>query len=323
MSSIKLESRSYVYEDVIGEGRFAKVYKGHCIHKTEEKVAIRKLKATENAAFNEKKFLKEAEELVKFKHSNIVKTFGVLIDEKAFVQEYCVKVVQGNEIHSLLGLINKLNEDFPLEVKLTCFLNITKALSYLHINNIVVGDLKPANVLVTSSAEDEWIFKLADIAPETRKRNDCSAAMSSCISEKNNFVFTAAYLAPELLKFNSNMNENKTVTCDIYSFAMMIYQVLFPNVPLYEEINPIHFIIAVTNKWRRIPRVNNSVYKRLVHVMEICWHNDLLKRPKSDSLWKLFQEIDVNGCSETFLFFCFFLLYVCFLYPVANLNILS
>ena len=127
--------------------------------------------------------------------------------------------------------------------------------------------------------------------------------MSSCISEKNNFVFTAAYLAPELLKFNSNMNENKTVACDIYSFAMMMYQVLFPNILLFEEINPIQFIIAVTNTWRpSIPRVNNSVYKRLVHLMEI------LKRPKSDSLWKLFQEIDVNGCGETFfLFVCLFL----------------
>ena len=130
MPSIKLESRSYIYEYVIGEGRFAKIYRGHCICKTQEKVAIGKLKATENAAFNEK-CLKEAEKLVKFKHSNIVKTFGVLIDEKAFVQEYCAKVVQGNDIHLFLGLINKLNEDFPLEDKLTCFLNITKALSYL------------------------------------------------------------------------------------------------------------------------------------------------------------------------------------------------
>ena len=85
-----------------------------------------------------------------------------------------------------------------------------------------MGDLKPANVFVTSSGEDELIFKLADIAPETRKRNDCSAAMSPCISEKNNFIFTAAYVAAELLKFNSNMNENKTVACNIYSFAMMM-----------------------------------------------------------------------------------------------------
>ena len=230
-----------------------------------------------------------------------------MIDEKAFVQEHCVNVVQGNEIHSLLGLINKLNEDFPLEVKLACFLNITKAPPYLLVKNIVVGDLKPANVLVTSSAEDEWIFKLGDIAPESRKRNDCSAAVSSCISEKNNFIFTAAYLAPELLTFNTNMNENKTVACDIYSFAMMMYQVLFPNVPLFDEINPIQFIIAVTNKWRpSIPEVNNSVHKRFVHLMERCWDNDPLNRPKSDSLWKLFQEINVNGCGKTFVFFVLF-----------------
>ena len=87
------------------------------------------------------------------------------------------------------------------------------------------------------------------------------------------------------------MNKNKTVACDIYSFAMMMYQVLFPNVPLFEEINPMQFIIAVTNKWRpSIPRVNNSVYKRLVHLMEICWDNDPLKRPKSDSLRKHFAK---------------------------------
>ena len=143
-----------------------------------------------------------------------------------------------------------------------------------------------------------------------------SAAMSSGISEKNNFIFTAAYLSPELLKFNTNRNENKAVACDIYSFAMMMY----PNVPLFEEINPMQFIIAVTNKWRpSIPEVNNSVYKRFVHLMERCWDNDPLKRPNSESLWKLFQEINVNGCGKTFVFFCCFF----FLYPVVNLNLLS
>ena len=184
------------------------------------------------------------------------------------------------------------------------FFKHNESTTILNVKNIVVGDLKPANVLATSSAEDEWIFKLADIAPDTRKRNDCSAAMSSCISEKNNFNFPAAYLAPEVLKFNTNMNESKTVACGIYSFAVMMNQVLFPNDPLFEEINPIQFIIAVTNKWRpSIPEVNNAVYKRFVHLMERCSDNNSLKQPKSDSLWKLFQEIDVNGCGKTFVFF--------------------
>ena len=66
---------------------------------------------------------------------------------------------------------------------------------------------------------------------------------------------------------------------------------LLKNVPLLEEIKSIQFVIAVTNKWRpNNPEVNNSMYKRFLHLMEICWDNDPLKWPKSDSLWKLFAK---------------------------------
>ena len=44
------------------------------------------------------------------------------------------------------------------------------------------------------------------------------------------------------------MNEN--VTCDIYSFAIMIYQVLLPSTPLFEEMHPFQFMIAISNNWR-------------------------------------------------------------------------
>ena len=66
---------------------------------------------------------------------------------------------------------------------------------------------------------------------------------------------------------------------------------LLKNVPLFEEIKSIHFVIAVTNKGRpNIPEVNNSMYRRFLHLMEICWDNDPLKRPKSDSLRKHFAK---------------------------------
>ena len=53
---------------------------------------------------------------------------------------------------------------------------------------------------------------------------------------------------------------------------------LLKNVPLLEEIKSIQFVIAVTNKWRpNNPEVNNSMYKRFLHLMEICWDNDPLK----------------------------------------------
>ena len=42
------------------------------------------------AVFDEVKFLKEAEGLVKIKHINIIKTSGVVVNQIAFVQEFCL-----------------------------------------------------------------------------------------------------------------------------------------------------------------------------------------------------------------------------------------
>ena len=40
------------------------------------------------------------------------------------------------------------------------------------------------------------------------------------------------------------------MTCDIYSFAIMMYQVLLPTTPLFEEMYPFQFMIAISNNWR-------------------------------------------------------------------------
>lgn len=62
------------------------------VSKPHEKVAIRMLKVVENAALDKKKILREEEELLKFQHINIVRTYGILLYKNRFVQEYCVKI---------------------------------------------------------------------------------------------------------------------------------------------------------------------------------------------------------------------------------------
>ena len=189
---IKLDEKEFVVKDFVGEGRFARVHKGCRESEKDRFVAIRFLKLTELAVFDEMKFLKEAEELVKIKHINIIKTYGVLVNQKAFVQEFCAKKIGEERVHSLSGLLSCLKDKISEKVKLICFCDITNALQFLHSLEIVVGDLKPGSVLVTSDISRDWIFKLGDICPETKKRNDCSAAMSSCVSAKDSFVYTAA-----------------------------------------------------------------------------------------------------------------------------------
>ena len=40
------------------------------------------------------------------------------------------------------------------------------------------------------------------------------------------------------------------MTCNIYSFAIMMYQVLLPTIPLFEEMYPFQFMIAISKNWR-------------------------------------------------------------------------
>ena len=139
----------------------------------------------------------------------------------------------------------------------------------------MVGDLKPANVLVTTMAKEDWVFKLADVAPETRKRNDCSSVISSCIQSKGDLTYTAAYLAPKLMQFNPDtLQSNRSTACDIYSFAILMFQVIFPTVPLFEGMHPFQFMMAISKNWRpSIPSFSDSCIIVLVEIIKLCWNS--------------------------------------------------
>ena len=77
---------------------------------------------------------------------------------------------QTYEIHSSLGLINILSDHFLTNIKLRCFADAASALIYLHSLKVVVGDLKPAYILLIVGTKDDWLFKLANIIQERRKR---------------------------------------------------------------------------------------------------------------------------------------------------------
>ena len=72
--------------------------------------------------------------------------------------------------HSSLGLINIPSDHFLHNIKLKCFADAASTLIYLHSLKVAVGDLKPANILVIVGTKEDWLFKLAGITPETRKR---------------------------------------------------------------------------------------------------------------------------------------------------------
>ena len=101
-----LSRENYESLEYIGEGKFTQMYRGKCI-KDEAIVALRRLKLTENAFINNRKFKKEAAILSIICNPNVLECFGVFLQPKTFVLEYCEQIVsvgkQRARIHSLKG----------------------------------------------------------------------------------------------------------------------------------------------------------------------------------------------------------------------------
>ena len=81
------------------------------------------------------------------------------------------------------------------------------------------------------------------------------------------------------------------MTCDIYSFAIMMYQVLLRTIPLFEEMYPFQFMIAISKNWRPSIPSFSAFYKKLVEIMTNCWSKDPVERPKAEVLCKQFKEV--------------------------------
>ena len=109
---------------------------------------------TENASINNRKFKKEAAILSTICNPNVLQCFGVFLEPKTFVLEYCQQIVSLGEktakIHSLKGLLVFLEDNIRPFTKLKVLYDISYGHSYLHYLGIIAGDVKPSKILLAS-----------------------------------------------------------------------------------------------------------------------------------------------------------------------------
>ena len=277
----------------IGEGKFARVYEAAC-DGFKNNIALRVLKLPENSVINQRKLGREVRQLVEFKHVNIVCCYEIVRSKVAYVLEFCVAKVKidGEEvsIHTLLGLINTYGDDLPWHIRLNALKDILQELSYVHQKRFVVGDLKPSNVLVSTSWKGEIIFKLTDLNVSTKPRH--SSLISSSYQVNNiEIVYTMLYLAPELLSNDLQVTLVQSVKTDIYAFSILMYQVLFPEVDFFCFSSIVQYLKAVIQKWRPLvpsfcddKELPCDIYLMLISMMKQCWDESPLMRPTADQI---------------------------------------
>jgi len=169
-----------------------------------QRAALKMLSRSAAGPFFTERFAREQYILASLQHPNITRMLDA--GESADGQPYLVmEYVDGVHLDHFCDAHNLGVAD-----RLDLFLEICEAIAYAHRNLIVHLDLKPSNVLVTSS---DGTIKVLDFG--TSKLIQPDSLLTTTV------MATPAYASPEQL-----LNEPVTTLCDIYALGAILYELL-------------------------------------------------------------------------------------------------
>ena len=193
-----------------GRGGMGAVYEAR--QKSLDRIVALKLLPAEVAQDGEfvERFIREARTLARLNHSHIVTVydFGRSLEEHLY---FTMELVEGTDLARML--------DGPkLAPELVCdlILQVCQALHYAHEQGIVHRDVKPANVLVSTTGR----VKVADFGLARQQEPGAADSISGPI------MGTPAYMSPEQL---AGRKIDRRV--DVYALGVMLYQMLCGKVP--------------------------------------------------------------------------------------------
>lgn len=200
----------YRFEDLIGEGTFARVYRVHDLKRSVDLAAkVLREDIAHDPTFSER-FRREAGVLGRLQHPHIVRYYETVeTDGVVFI---LLDFIAGETLASYLS---KASQPLTVGEALRFMKPITAALSYAHGENIIHRDIKPANVLLSDNGQ---VF-LTDFGIARLLNEVGTLTQGSSIG-------TPLYMAPEQI-----LNKNITFAADIYAIGVTLYQMFTAQLP--------------------------------------------------------------------------------------------
>ena len=155
-------------------------------------------------------------------------------------------------------------------------------MEYLYANGVEHRDLKAANCLL----DEGMRVKLADFGLARLKK-----AVKTDKDKADVAVGTPSHMAPEILLNNSNKDFSEK--SDIYSFGIVMYEVLSGEVVWMisgEDLNRSQIITQLQAKRRPSPIPQDSP-PELVTLMEKCWNDQRFFRPEFKKVVRELQDM--------------------------------
>src|SRR6185503_9314667 len=94
-----------------------------------------------------------------------------------------------------------------------------------------------------------------------------------------------SYMAPEILQ-----GKEYTIASDVYSFGMIMWELITGRMPFWNQNNGIELIIKICKNFR--PPIIKNTPKGYIELMQECWDSDPNKRPTALNIYDKLNNIE-------------------------------
>src|SRR6266540_3441872 len=142
--------------------------------------------------------------------------------------------------------------------KLKILKRIVAGLKHLHDQKIIHRDFHSGNILY----ENDFDLVISDLG----------ISKSSIDKDDEEIYGVISYIAPEILQ-----QKEYTIASDIYSFGMIMWELMTGRKPFWDQKNDIELIVKICENIR--PPIIINAPKGYIELMQECWDSDPNKRP--------------------------------------------
>jgi serine/threonine protein kinase len=195
----------YTLFDELGKGGFGVVY--YAKDSQENSLAVKSIEISGMKEQQRHRIDEEIKCMLKFKHRLVVRLHKVLYSEHNIY--LVMEFVPGGDLQNLLERGVVMGEQTGKRL----IAQIVEALKLLHENRVIHRDVKPANVLLTSTDLSRADIKIMDFG---LSRNLLSSSLMT-----HSVVGTPAFTAPEILR-----KERYSFKADVWSLGALCFELL-------------------------------------------------------------------------------------------------
>ncbi len=199
----------YRIEEQIGAGTYGIVFRAHDLT-LQRTVALKIFRPESNSA--PRRFLDEARTAAALNHPNVCTIFAV--DDSAGVSMIVMEHIEGRPLKKIVEA-GKLSVD---ETK-SLTRQIAQGMAAAHANQIVHGDLKPANIMVTREGTAKIMdFGLAHREPDSSPTSETGTWETA---DPTGLSGTPDYMSPEQAR-----SEPASSQSDVFALGLIVYEML-------------------------------------------------------------------------------------------------